>query len=893
MIGWDIGKIKKRIFTEYFSHPHEPNNFSKESHRWLNIFSTLIALIVVILMLIFIFRNVLFKPGPPVGIDTLSFTHTAKIIADYWQQHHKIALVDPHWYNNFEIKYAPPLIHLFIIPIYWLTNNLDYTGTLVFFIIALLSALAMFFVLRKKFNLLTTFLGSIMWVLAPVVFTEARTKALALVFFPLAFYCTNQLLEKGGYKRLLILSFLLGLALLAHPMTGLVIMAAMVIYSFLYILFSSKKSGIHFLMLLVAQIFALALVSFYLIPFVLEYSKVFAMSEETLRQTSFFSIYYLLKNIIPVIYILVSFYAVIQNRQAQKTALFILSLLAFYLSLGVNAPVPIIISFIRPSLWCYVATFGFIYLTASAIDFRKTAGFKIISVKIAAALVILTLGLYQSDKIYHFTQLSNPQQVFFEQELLNKFTQNDGRVMPVHATFGITLFWPELAEATGFSSNDGLYFALARTGPNIAWIFDDIEYGFGNQAINAIKYQNVRYVLMRAEFQADEELYLKNPQAFSPLRQKRMGYALDFLKKMEEDNFKIVYQGKDYILYYKDQASEYLIPIKEKTLVVGNYANTAAAVLSDRNLMVIQGNSTFIDDYDLDFLEHFDSLVLYGFGYHDKQKAEAIIKEYAKGGGKVMIDFQGIEKGRLEDLPYFLGVTGITKKITNNLTFEKNNDSANYIPTKIEIPNEIQDLTGFGNYAEKPFKEWGFMSYMGLDGSVLKMNETGEETDIVGYKEIEGPEGASSKVWFVGGNLYYHAFLTHNEQEIEFIKEIVHNDNVTTDQNSPTITFSNQILEPESKKFSYIAEKSTPVLISFTYSPYWKAYSDGQEIKIYRVENLMALNLPEGDHQIEMKYKLGNSPTQKYSSWLNLFFVIIFLSMPLIIKWIVKPRKDS
>jgi len=857
------------------------------------ILAIIIALVILIVVMTFIFRNVLFTLGPPIGIDTLSFTHTAKIIADYWQQHHKIALIDPHWYNNFEIKYAPPLIHPLIILFYWLTHNIDYTGTLVFYIIALLSALSMFFVLRKKFNLFTTLLGSIMWALAPVVFTEARTKALALIFLPLAFYCTNQLLEKGRYKRLLILTFLLGLSLLAHPMVGLVIMAAMVVYGFLYVILSSKMSSIHFLMLLAAQIFALALVSFYLLPFVLEYGNVSAMSGETLRETSFFSIYYLLKNIIPVIYLVVSFYSVIQNRQAQKTALFILSLLAFYLSLGVNAPIPIVISFIRPSLWVYVATFGFIYLTASAIDFKKTAGFKTISLKIVAALIILTLGLYQSDKIYHFTQLSNPQVAFFEQELLNKFTQNDGRVMPVHATFGITLLWPELAEATGFSSNDGLYFALARTGPNIAWIFDDIEYDFGNQAINALKYQNVRYVLMRAEFQTTEELYQKDPNAFSPLRQKRIGYALDFLKKLEEDNFKIVYHGEDYILYYKDEPSEYIIPIKEKTLIIGNYANTAAAVLSDKNLMVIQGNSTFIDDYDLDFLKNFESLVLYGFGYHNKKKAEALIKEYAKGGGKVIIDFQGIEKGKLEDLPYFLGVTGIPRKITNNLSLEKNDDSPNYVPTKIEIPNEIQDLTGFGDYAEKPFKEWGFMSYMGLDGSILKMNETGEETDIVGYKEIEGPEGTSSKVWFIGGNLYYHAFLTHNDQEIEFIKELIHNTDVNTDQNFPAITFSNQILEPESKKFSYTAEKSTPVLISFTYSPYWKAYLDGQEIKIYRVENLMALDLPAGAHQIEMNYKLGNSPVQKYSSWLNLLFVIIFLSMPLIVRWIIKPRRDS
>ena len=177
---------------------------------------------------------------------------------------------------------------------------------------------------------------------------------------------------------------------------------------------------------------------------------------------------------------------------------------------------------------------------------------------------------------------------------------------------------------------------------------------------------------------------------------------------------------------------------------------------------------------------------------------------------------------------------------------------------------------------------------MGLDEAILKINEGGEETDAVGYKEIEG-----SKVWFIGPNLFYHAYLTHNEPEIEFAQKLVTNEEKTVQNTNNAkiepMTILSQTLEPESKKFTYSAEKATPLLVSFTYSPHWQAFVDGQKIKVYNLENLMALNLPAGNHNVEMKYERKVPPTAFYGNWLSIAAIIILL-LPLVVGWFRRKR---
>ena len=172
-----------------------------KSQLWA-VFTTFIAILIIFSTITFIFRKSLTDPGRPPGIDTRSFTHTAKVIADYFNSHSKIPAIDPYWYNDFEINYVPPLIYPPIILVYWLTGNSDYAGSVIYYLIALMTAFGMFYLLKKESGTFNAIIGSFMWALSPLIFIESRSRILAVAFLPLAFYFVNQILEKKKSQKL-------------------------------------------------------------------------------------------------------------------------------------------------------------------------------------------------------------------------------------------------------------------------------------------------------------------------------------------------------------------------------------------------------------------------------------------------------------------------------------------------------------------------------------------------------------------------------------------------------------------------------------------------------------------------------------------------------------------
>ncbi len=100
---------------------------------------------------------------------------------------------------------------------------------------------------------------------------------------------------------------------------------------------------------------------------------------------------------------------------------------------------------------------------------------------------------------------------------------------------------------------------------------------------------------------------------------------------------------------------------------------------------------------------------------------------------------------------------------------------------------------------------------------------------------------AGNKVWFVGPNIFYHYYLTKDATEQKFINSLI----PTTTKDNPAVTVQKEDLAPEegSLKFNFTADGPWLGLVSYTYSPHWKAYLDGQPIKIDNLEDLMILDL--------------------------------------------------
>jgi len=125
------------------------------------------------------------------------------------------------------------------------------------------------------------------------------------------------------------------------------------------------------------------------------------------------------------------------------------------------------------------------------------------------------------------------------------------------------------------------------------------------------------------------------------------------------------------------------------------------------------------------------------------------------------------------------------------------------------------------------------------------------------------------RVYFLGGTMFYHAYLNHNTAELRLIRNLIKN---YGGKQGLKVEINQKLLQSENIQFTYVSTEQTPLVVSYAWSPHWKAYVDGKEIKVYNVEDLIFLSLPKGKHFVEVKY--GNTPVHYYA---NSISVLTFL----------------
>lgn len=381
----------------------------------------------------------------------------------------------------------------------------------------------------------------------------------------------------------------------------------------------------------------------------------------------------------------------------------------------------------------------------------------------------------------------------------------------------------------------------------------------------------------------------------SPVDQSNLGQKL--IKKAQEAGFEQKYEvetskgalgphsGKFERFYYLDQPEKYIQPLDKDILVIGQYGPTLAAAASPLNVNMLEASSIYLDDYDLDFLKRFKIVFLYGFGYHDKEDAENLIKEYSAGGGKVVIDMFGMKKSQIEESPIFLGVTGSPIKITAPLAIETNETINNLMPKTFQVPSEVVDASSEGELELKSMAEWNALEYYNLDDSWANFAGDDKLYSILGSKKIN-----NNPVIFVGGNLFYHLYLSHDQNELRMLEFILKLEDYQPKKEEsifaqdPTFTANQVNLDANYWKFNISNRSDRLALISLAYSPNWKAFIDSQETKVYEAENLMVLKVPQGEHTLEIRY-------QNYSRIKIVSLLITLLTAGFLIYLLIYNRK--
>lgn len=802
------------------------------------------------------------------GSDIGSHIYVAKYIADYFKQFGKLPHIIPYWYANWEVLHnSPPLTPILMGIMAYFIDSFEKLSHYTDLVIMSFLVLVAYFSFLRRFWWPIAILGAILFAFSRPILHDfplvggAYHRILALAALPPAFIFFNNILEeKRPYLNIFFLTLALAFAIFAHLLIASLIILTLGIYGLIRELLDRKIRGIGLIFASLALILTITAAAFYIIPLLIEKTGWTKLPDYI--PGSFYSWNLIIRVLIPeTIASILLFLLFKREKTPAEMALFYTIIFAFSISFGVESPVYRLFQFanIYPFSGVFFVNFGAVYLALTTLGAKKSFSWK----KIILFLFMIGVAIYEiyfgfTNAKLQVKSIENRYKPATAQGILTKINQLGarGRMMPMHYPFPDFIIW--WAPIYKIQMVEGWYYSATIQGKHIAWIYDAIYYGYPEYAVRRLKQLNVKF-------------FVTNPNFFQAVNTDRF---LEFLALLKQNNFtEIEYQTQrkitqsiklKYQLLFDNSPSSYFQPLEQKVLAIGQGASNANSIIPD----TIQGNSVFIDDYDERIFSYFQSLILVGFKYHNREKAEELIKNFIRQGGKVIIDFNQAEGSHLEDVPTFLGVSGqrqiaygnvITIVIPNNLVPKE------LLPTVFEKPAEIDTSNIFRYSSQKspariPLKEWRYIEYLNLDSNLVSRD--GDDNSglygLIGYKMVEG-----KPVWFIGPNFFYHAFLTHNQRELDLLNYLISSQ--TGHQNSE-ISKNGQHKTPQAqinvitddleyKKISYASEDPLPLLVSYTYSPHWQAYLDGKEIKIYNLEDLMFLSLPAGDGEIELKYE--------------------------------------
>ncbi len=304
-------------------------------------------------------------------------------------------------------------------------------------------------------------------------------------------------------------------------------------------------------------------------------------------------------------------------------------------------------------------------------------------------------------------------------------------------------------------------------------------------------------------------------------------------------------QIADVSLWHKE-VSPYMCVRDKSCLAVGKHASTYAMLFPSIEI----GKSRKIDSYSVNELNKYKMLILTGAEWQQQDEAEKRIRAYAKSGGKVVVDFTGFPLDVMAKQPKFLGIYAEPVLLKHQLVFNS--------------PEETVTCNGFAN----DYSTWKTYAPQALDEVLMSYKYYGNSAAAWGYKEIEG-----NKVWFLGGNPAYHAFLTGDPIAIKMLQQLL---GLLPDYRSEnTIPIDNYQTNTDGYSMSYSLLLPREVIIPVANLEGLHAYIDNQPVKTNSYENLVCMTLPAGNHRID--FKLINPPIYKVGLYISISIAIILI----------------
>ncbi len=814
------------------------------------------ALVGLALVAIFVW---LLLPSVPNGViasggDMGSYLITTRFMVDSLRTQGYVPAINPQWYAGFSVFHNTPLtVYALFVPAYALTGDLIVTSHVCQVLLALLAGIVAFLALRKRFSPAAALVGGFMYATVPVVLDQtiwagSYPRTLALTFGVACFPFVDDVVDNGPRSRsVATLAALTSAGIVTHAPTGAAFALMWTAYAIVRALLTRapvmRTAGAW----AIGMALAGGLAAWYLVPFFVEAQG----------WTTFPSQVYSAYSVKPGAALpwlgwgqlgLLALAVLLRRKDRSQTAFALTGALAVLLAAGSHIGLDVwmpALSTIYPHIFLFFAAFATAYASAAvsdhALDPERPYRAPLAALVLFAMVLAGAQARTASAEAGAFASATYVRPDDTRTADYVGRTSGDARVMIMKYPNGDLPYWVNArSDKPGI---EGWYYSLTPIGKHIAWAYEAVDHLYPAYTADLLDRWNVRTLVANKNFQDGGPAYA----GFTRVLQAR-GFTRSFAS------------GSDAV-YRSRKASRYVAPLTARTLVVGRYASHPASVLGDA---VIAG-SAYVDDLTPELLSHFDTLVLSGFSFRSRPTAERLVTDFAARGGSVVVDLLGMQYSPIEEQAFFLKVTAVqhvTRKAVHPVAVSAI-DGVPSLPKTIALPRKPRAKI------YPTLTEWRYPTYLGLDRSLADDREQPGQS-LVGYRAVPG-----GRVWFLGGNLFYHAFLKHDEREIALIRSLAGGGSTesTPPVRGTAATVRERKNDPDLAEFTVSAPDETAVLVSRAYYQHWRATVDGKPLRTYNVDDLILLLVPAGRHVVRVEY--ADLPVHWFANAVTLLSLIV------------------
>jgi uncharacterized membrane protein len=395
----------------------------------------------------------------------------------------------------------------------------------------------------------------------------------------------------------------------------------------------------------------------------------------------------------------------------------------------------------------------------------------------------------------------------------------DSDLLPTSQKLASSAGWREATlDLSRLGSGPSYYFsALGGREQVYGWAYQGAQAARTVAALNeALELGDLPYLIDRLNLLGVDDVVLLNELVVA---QRLEGDLL-------ADGFQVAYRGARTTLYHRDGGPRAYLA-DWPVLGIGRGAQNLAYLFP----LIKVGRSPRLDDYSFAELAHYKTLVLSGFSWRDRTRAEDLAVQLAKAGVQVVVDLTGVPEDPVASIPRFLGVWG------ENIIL-----GADAIRTRGS--GGVYDFQAFGSRDQL----WYCHTPQGLQTETMSFDYLGENATVAGYNQYD-----NGRVWFLGLNLPYHAALTRDPGAIRLLADLLQlNPDRVSDYTAVALADYNA--DQNGYRFRFRLDRAATLFLPVAYHEGMVLSMDGKLVPLDSFELMAAFAAPGGEHTVELRF---------------------------------------